>query len=196
GTRRPAQCQRGQAPEPTEVRGGAYVEILKREQRLLSPSWSQLSEQVALGGRNGRTASSWKTTQYRPPVGCADPRLPSPSTARPRSCSSSRNGPSDAGSANAHGSAVQIAIGAVASCTRRTAASSAGSAPATITVPGTATGLAQASTGSGGVPAYPTEPSRPSGPLLGSRLLGCFVLQSGTSSGERSEASDDRSHIR
>ena len=163
---------------------------------MLSPLWSRLSEQVELAGGNGRTTNSWKITQCCASAACVDPRSPSLSTVKHESSSSSRSGPSGADSGNAPGSVAQTAADAVASCTRRMAPSSAGSAPVTTTAAGTVTGLAQASIGSGGVPACLTAPLRARGLLLRSRLLGCFVLQSGISSGEPSEASDDQSYIR
>src|SRR5215831_15242541 len=158
--------------------------------KLFSPSWSQPSDH--LGHGNGATVSSWRTIHVSGlEVFEVIPKSPSPTAVKPRSCRSRRSGPSAVANGNAPGSAVRTVIDVVGSWSRRTVPSRASFAPAMITPPVTATGLARRSIGSGGVPACPTEPSRARGSLLRWSLLGCYVLQSLTSSGERSEASDD-----
>src|SRR5262249_18371439 len=127
---------------------------------------------------------------------CVGPRSPLRSTVIPRSSRSRWNGRSDASNGNARGSAAQIAINAVGSCTRRTAPGSVEPAAATIIGPVIAIGPAQALIGLGAVPACAIEASRARGSLLRSSLLGCYVLQCGTFRGKPSEASDDQFHLR
>src|SRR5262249_59992283 len=126
---------------------------------------------------------------------CVGPRSPLRSTVIPRSSRSRWNGRSDASNGNARGSAAQIAINAVGSCTRRTAPGSVEPAAATIIGPVIAIGPAQALIGLGGVPACPIELSRARRALLRSSLLSWYGLQAGTLRGKPSEATHDQSRL-